>query len=92
MLHLHELEKLRRDRHKAALAYLLKSENWHVDARKCIEVKLTEWALESGTAADTDEDEDEDDVEEVHVTNDKEEVKEVERVEERNETEKELEK
>ena len=86
MLHLHVLEKLGRDRHKAALIYLLKNENWHIDARKCIEVKLTEWALESGTAAETDEDKYE--VEEVQVTNHEEEE---ERVEERNETEKELE-
>ncbi|XP_078380283.1 uncharacterized protein LOC144663248 [Oculina patagonica] len=42
MLQLGELEKLRRDRHKAALTNLLHTENWHMDARKCIEVKLTE--------------------------------------------------
>ena len=49
MLQLRELEKLRPDRHKAALINLLYTENWHMDARKCIEVKLTEWALERRT-------------------------------------------
>ena len=49
MLQLRELDKLRRDRHKAALTNLLHAENWHMDARKCIEVKLTEWPLERRT-------------------------------------------
>ncbi len=55
MLHLNVLEKLRRDRHKAGLTFLLQNENWHIDARRCIEVKLTEWALQSGLAAENDE-------------------------------------
>ena len=56
---------------------------------KFSKTKLTEWALESGTAVDTDEDKDE--VEEVQVIDDEEEEKEDERVEEGNETEKGLE-
>ena len=41
--------KLRQGRHKAALTNLLQTENWHMDTRKCIQVKLTEWGLEMGT-------------------------------------------
>lgn len=41
MKQLRELEKLRRDRHKAALTNLLHSENWRMGARKYKEVKLT---------------------------------------------------
>lgn len=45
MLQIEQLETLRRDRHQRALTKLVENYNWHADARKCVMVKLTEWAL-----------------------------------------------
>lgn len=64
MLQMGQLQKLRRDRHKSALTKLLETLNWHRDARKCIQVKLTEWAFEKGGEEEEESEEDNEEEEE----------------------------
>lgn len=68
MLQIEQLETLRRDRHQKALTKLLENYNWHADARKCVIIKLTEWALidqEKKAKEEEEEDELEEDMEDL---------------------------
>ena len=85
MLQLKDFEKLRRDRHTmVALTILLKNKRWHLNARKCIQEKLEEWALEVGTKKneETDKEEEDEEAEEEEEEEDEEEAEEGEDEEE----------
>jgi hypothetical protein len=64
MLQMEELERLRRDRHSTALTKILETYNWHPDAKKCVLVKLTGWALDKERDSKEEEEKEEDELDE----------------------------
>ena len=52
MLKLDELDKLQQRNYQAGLSALLKEKPWDLDARKCLEVKIVEWEINSSKQSD----------------------------------------